>query len=576
MTRVLALALMVAALPVASLGNALHPGSEPTRILVNQVGYLPHLPKLALLTGEPKGARDARATLVDENTGAPILEIAPGTPYREEPHGTALRVLDFSRLAQPGRYRITWQGVRSAPFEVSPKAFHDGLTLLLRSYTLQRCGTALNDPVTGLVHEPCHTRDGVVAHEDAFAATGSTVDARGGWHDAGDFGKYVATTAVTVGRLLAAWEEAPAFFESLDLSLPHKEKSPLCDTLAEIRVGLDWMLRMQRSDGAFYRKLSGASWPAAIPPDADLQIRYLYGISSPETAKASAALAMAARVYRTKDPAFAGTCLKAARRGWDFLEATPEMVVDVHKGDDTGSGPYLAGPIDREATLTTDIDDRFWAAAELYITTGEAPFLSEVQRILPLLPWGLFEWKDPSALGMANLLRHKNTPGKVSAALEAKLLRRADSLLANVRKSPWMTANPRIIWGSNKMIAEEGITLALAAEKTKNPAHVSAAASQLNYLLGINPFGISYVTGLGETSVSHVNHLYGRAVGINIPGLLVGGPNANAEDGVAPKDKGLRSYIDKETSYATNEYAIDYNAALIGLMVRLRALETAL
>ncbi|VVS92139.1 glycoside hydrolase family 9 protein [Desulfoluna spongiiphila] len=576
MIRVLALGLLLATFPDPGRCNALHPGPEPCRILVNQVGYLPHLPKLALLTGDPVGAGESLASVVSAATGATAFEVSPGTPYREEPNGPALRVLDFSGLKKTGRYRITWQGERSAEFAIGPDIFTEALTLLMRSYTLQRCGVALNDPLTGLRHGPCHTRDGVVAHEDAFAATGTPVEARGGWHDAGDFGKYVATTAVTVGRLLACRDETPTLFEGLDLSFPETDKGPVCDTLTEIRVGLDWMLRMQRRDGAFYRKLSGASWPGAVPPDADLQIRYLYGISTPETAKAAAALAMAARIYKKGDPAFAHRCLKAARLGWQFLMDTPGMRVDVHKGDDTGSGPYLAGPIDTEATLTTDLDDRFWAAAELFITTGEAPFLAEVERILPLLPWGLFEWKDPSSLGMANLLRHSNTPGRITEALNDKLFRRADTLVANVRKSPWMTANTRMVWGSNKMTAEEGITLALAAAHTANPSYLSAATAQLNYLLGVNPFGLSYVTGLGETSVNRVNHLFGRAVGINIPGLLVGGPNANAEDGIAPKDKGVRSYIDSEKSYATNEYAIDYNAAIIGLMVHLTALEKTL
>lgn len=576
MIRILGLALLLASVPAPGRCEALPPGPEPCRILVNQVGYLPRLPKLALLTGGPPGAGEARARVISTATGATALEASPGTPYLDTPHGPPLRALDFSGLTQPGRYRITWQGARSAEFAIGPDVFTEALALLMRSYTLQRCGVALHDPLTGLHHAPCHMGDGVVAHKDPFAAPGTPVEARGGWHDAGDFGKYVATTAVTTGRLLACWEEAPHLMKGLDLSLPEGSQGPMCDALTEIKVGLAWMLRMQRPDGAFYRKLSGASWPGAVSPEADGQTRYLYGISTPETAKAAAALAMAARVYREAAPAFSQRCLTAARHGWVFLMNTPDMRVDHHKGDDTGSGPYLAGPIDTEATLTTDRDDRFWAAAELFITTGEAPFLAEVERLLPRLPWGLFEWKDPSALGMANLLRHGTTPARVCTALDGKLRRRTEALLANVRKSPWMTANTRIIWGSNKMTAEEGITLALSAGRTKTPACLSASVSQLNYLLGINPFGLSYVTGLGEASVSRVNHLFGRAVGVNIPGLLVGGPNANAEDGIAPKGKGVRSYIDKETSYATNEYAIDYNAALVGLIVHLMALEDTL
>ncbi|WP_300670131.1 glycoside hydrolase family 9 protein [Desulfoluna sp.] len=570
LTRLILLALI--AWPVGTWAKAMHPKPAPPRILVNQVGYLPHLPKRALFTGDPSGPKEAKAILVDSETQTPMLKITPGRPYREKNRATPLRILDFSALKKEGRYHITWQGIRSLDFHIGHEIYTDALTLLLRSYTLQRCGVALEDPLTGLRHGPCHLQDALVAREDPFAPMGTRVDARGGWHDAGDFGKYVATTAITAGRLLAAWEKAPTPLKALSLSLPHHDRaSPTCDLLTETRVGLLWMLRMQRSDGALYRKLSGSSWPSPISPDEDSQTRYLYGISSPETAKAAAAFAMAARVYKASDPVFSRQCLSAARKAWEFLVANPEMLIDHQPGDDSGSGPYLYSPVDREATLTTDLDDRFWAAAELFITTRETPFLKEVERILPMLPWGLYEWKDPSALGMANLLHHQKKATRLTARLKKKLILRADTLILHVKKCPWFTANPRLIWGSNKMIAEEGITLALAYEQTGNPVYLSAASAQLNFLLGINPFGISFVTGLGEHSVRHSNHLFARALGKSIPGLLVGGANASAEDGIAPKGKGLRSYVDDPRSYATNEYAIDYNASLIGLIVHLTA-----
>ena len=50
------------------------------------------------------------------------------------------------------------------------------------------------------------------------------------------------------------------------------------------------------------------------------------------------------------------------------------MKVDWVEGDDSGSGKYLASEYDREASLETDVDDRLWAAAELYITTGRSSF----------------------------------------------------------------------------------------------------------------------------------------------------------------------------------------------------------
>ena len=74
------------------------------------------------------------------------------------------------------------------------------------------------------------------------------------------------------------------------------------------------------------------------------------------------------------------------------------------------------------------------------------------------------------------------------------------------------------------------------------------------------------MTGIGTHPVRHIDHIFARARKITIPGLLVGGANSGAQDGIAPKNRGLLSYVDDEKSYATNEYAIDYNAELIALM----------
>ena len=88
-------------------------------------------------------------------------------------------------------------------------------------------------------------------------------------------------------------------------------------------------------------------------------------------------------------------------------------------------------------------------------------------------------------------------------------------------------------------------------------------------LLGANPFGLSYVSDVGEQPVQNVSHIFTRGENIYIPGLFVGGPNVLAQANVAPKNKGILSYVDNAKSYAVNEYAIDYNASLIGLLIEL-------
>jgi endoglucanase len=155
---------------------------------------------------------------------------------------------------------------------------------------------------------------------------------------------------------------------------------------------------------------------------------------------------------------------------------------------------------------------------------------------------------------------------EIKLKIAHQILNRADALVKKVSTSGYHLANQRLIWGSNKMTATEGLTLILAYRMTDGAAYRQAAIDQIDYLLGRNPFNQTFVTGIGTHPVRHVNHIFARARKISIPGLLVGGANSGAQDGIAPKNRGLLSYVDDEKSYATNEYAIDYNAELIALM----------
>jgi endoglucanase len=143
--------------------------------------------------------------------------------------------------------------------------------------------------------------------------------------------------------------------------------------------------------------------------------------------------------------------------------------------------------------------------------------------------------------------------------------------MQKVSLSGYRLANDNFIWASNKMAAEEGITLLYAYQVTGNQAYFTAAVDQLDYLLGRNHFNKSFITGVGSNSVRNVHHRIAQAKKIVIPGLMVGGPNTEAQDGIAPKGLGPLSYLDDDRSYATNEYAIDYNASVIGLMGMLMA-----
>jgi endoglucanase len=542
--------------------------AEAKTIVLNQVGYLPTWPKMAFLVNAD--GKIKRAELLDATDRHSVFKFKAGANKKDPQTQDTLQELNFSAFNKAGRYIVKVGDVESHPFAIGQDIYQQPLKLLFRSYYLQRCGVKIDDASTKLNHEPCHLNDAVIAREDNAHKMGDLVPATGGWHDAGDYGKYIATTAVTLGRLLALYEDYPQFFSSFSFEIP-KSNSKQADILAEAQVGLDWMLAMQRPDGAVYRKIGGDSWPKGLTPDQNKQMRFLYPVTTPETAKAAAAWAMAARNYQATQPEKAAKYLEAATLSWRYLETIDQQFFDYKEGDNKGSGPYMYNQTDNDLSLTYDWDDRLWAGVELLLATGDGKYKKYVDQILPSAPLNPYEWKDPSALAMSHILFHpKLEPYKQwRSSTKKKFLARAKKLLGNLADSGYRIANNRFIWGSNKLAAEEGIILVNAYRLTKNTDYLNAAIAQLNYLLGRNHFGLSFVSGVGSHSVANVSHMYLVAAKLKVPGLFVGGPNELEQSGIAPRNKGPLSYVDDARSYATNEYAIDYNASLLGLIVML-------
>lgn len=554
------------------------------RIVVNQLGFYPNAQKTALVQGTVRHEDTLRfgniVDVIDTTRKKVVLKVAMETPVIDGQSGDTLRALDFSILSIEGTYRLRYGGVESPPFRVGNDVYDRLVAVLLRSYYLQRCGVAVKDALNNIVHDVCHAEDGIIARTDSIYQQGRRIPARGGWHDAGDYGKYITTTAVTVAELLSLAEEfskaLPRLFS--DKTAIPESNNGVPDLYDELKVALDWMLTMQRSDGAVMRKLSGASWSPLIAPDEEKQPRYVYGISTPETAKFAGAMAQAARVLKPIWGNYADTCLRAAKAAWRYLEKHPQMAVDWQASDDGGSGKYLESDVDKEYLLTIDTDDRFYAAAELFLTTRDSAFLRHASLLYEhpnnAVQFGIVEWKNIAPLAMTNIARLQAS-SPLARDIEKRITVYAKRIEERIDGSAYRYGNNRIVWGSNKMAAEEGITLLHAYHSGKHRRFLDGAQDQLDFLLGRNPQGICFVSGIGSRSVEHICHTFARAKGLTgkamIPGLLAGGANELEQSNIAPKHQGLKSYADDERSYATNENAIDYNASAISLAMRLIA-----
>ncbi|WP_051252851.1 glycoside hydrolase family 9 protein [Ferrimonas kyonanensis] len=512
----------------------------PAQILVNQSGYLAAEP------GQIKAPPGQTLLLKSASSDGIIATLSPPADgWLSLPIGLG-----------PGWYLLENEQHRSEVFPIGLDSQKQSLMLLLRAFHYQHAGQPLLDPATGLRRPAAHLQDGRLAHDDDLHPQGHYLDASGGWYDAGDYGKYLATTTITAARLLDAGQQA----ESRDPLLAQA-------LIQEAQIGLDWLLKMQRIDGAFYRKVGGASWPELVPPHQDRQPRYIYGVSTPDSAKASAVLAQAARQLMPAQPELGQRYLAAAESGWRWLQSQPQQRIDWHPGDDGGSGPYIYNQWDQQPSLQHDRDDRFWAAAELFLTTGQADYLEYASQHLPTTI-DLFEWKDPSVMGVIHLLASSRA-APLHALLSERLLQRCRQLKTQAEASEFRIANQRFIWGSNKMVAEQGILLAQCASLSGDRRYRQLAWHQWHYLMGLNPFNQSFVTGLGARPVRNLHHIWARAAKVSPPGMMVGGPNEDSQASIAPKGQGMLSYVDDARDYSVNEFAIDYNAAAIGLIGQL-------
>jgi endoglucanase len=164
--------------------------------------------------------------------------------------------------------------------------------------------------------------------------------------------------------------------------------------------------------------------------------------------------------------------------------------------------------------------------------------------------------------------------------MQNRFLKWAQEIKSEVNRSAYrviMGIDSRdFVWGSNAVAANQGIAMVQAYRLTADPEYLKAAIANLDYLLGRNATGYSFVTGFGSKTPLNIHHRQSAADGIDepIPGFLVGGPNPNQQDGDIgyPSKLPARSYVDVVESYASNEIAINWNAAMAYLVCAVEAL----
>ncbi len=507
--------------------------SEPSpppvlNVLVNQVGYLPALAKIAIVknpTATPWTLLNAKGESVASGVTIPFGD--------DHDSGEKVSVADFTSTTQEGTgYTIKVGNDVSHPFDIRPDIYRKLKYDALSYFYQTRSGIEIKMPYAGdpkWAHPAGHV--GVKPNHgdnDVPCAPGSgcdyKLDVTGGWYDAGDHGKYVISAGISVWTLLNWWERTKAFgtsagdFADGKMNIPENANG-VPDLLDEVRWELEFELKMQVPEGQplagmVHAKIHDGNWTQlGLAPNEDPMVRFLQPPTTAASLNLAANAAQAARVWKKIDLLFSQRCLAAAERAWAAAVAHPEVYQA--KGG-VGGGPYDDDHVD---------DEFYWAAAELYVTTGKDAYKSSLKtspHFEEIKAQGTGEdgmytpvtWANTQFMGSVSLAVVPNGIGKpVIEAIRRNLVAAADEYLEIARKQGYrvpfaVPAQKGYPWGSSSFVLNNALLLGLAHDFTHDGRYLNGVAAAMDYILGRNPLDQSYVTGWGDRPLENPYHRF--------------------------------------------------------------------
>jgi hypothetical protein len=582
-------------------------------ILVDQFGYRPQDPKVAVIRDPQVGfdradrfAPGPRYEVRRADDGSVAFSGSPATwngGARQTSSGDVGWWFDFSSVDKPGTYFVydAARKARSATFRIDPLVYQDVLKAAVRTYFYQRSGFAKQPPFA----QKCWT-DG-----PAYSGPNQDTEARdvtdrnnkekirnlsGGWFDAGDTTKYVTFAAPAVHQLLSAYQAAPAAFTD-NFNLPESGNG-IPDLLDELKWELDWVGRMQFSDGSVALKVGDIIYTKGGAPSTDASPRFYVPACTSSTIAAAGMFAHAAYVFREMDAAYARRLLTRAAAAWQNYQAIPS------KQTACDSGEVRSAKADWSEM--EQVSSAVVAAVYLFAITGERVYDDYVRsHYRETRPYRDMGWSRYNADQGEALLFYTSLPG-ADPALRQSI--RADKhkdvmdghqiygfgadddlyrAFLHDAQYHWGSNGPRANYGNSNLDA-----IIYGLTPSQSASYQTRALEILHYFHGVNPLAMVYLSnmyGYGATrSANAIFHAWfwdrskwGNALTSECgpaPGFVPGGPNANAvKDGVPaslvppagqPPQKSYRDWNAgwPESSWAVTEPAIYYQASYIRLL----------
>ncbi|MGK0366370.1 MAG: endoglucanase [Saprospiraceae bacterium] len=570
-------------------------------IHVDQFGYLPSISKVAVIANPqmgynanesytPSDILEVRHADTDEVVlfGAPVL-FANGATDNDS--GDKGWWFDFSPLNTPGDYYIhdVENDVSSHIFEIKNDVYNDVFKAAGRMFFYNRCNEAKPAPyaASGWTDEPAFLNP----LQDAqcryiYDQTNASLekDLTGGWFDAGDYNKYVTFAHQAVSDLLWSYRENPQAYGD-NWNIPESGNG-IPDVLDELKVELDWLMKMNNPDGSTIIKMGSRNYSENIsaPPSANIDGRY-YGPSCSSAAIAAVGMfAHAADIYATF-PEFGDYAAELESRAittWDYV--LPLLEGD-NLDENCDDGSIIAG--DADLSSIEQKQDALVAVIHLFALTGNTVYEEYfTQNILDAEQfnnnfWGVY------LMPLNDALLHYTTLDNVNETVKSQII---NSFTADVNQngSGYYGFNESDLyrafmpswsyhWGSNLPKARYGIINSLVnrygIDLPNSVNYTNYMTAAIHYFHGQNPNDLVYLSNMldygAEKSCNEIYHTWfadgtdwdnaeTSAIG-PAPGFVSGGANGDFSVSTISPPAGQplqKSYLDFNTGYPDNSWEI--------------------
>lgn len=571
-------------------------------VRVNQLGYRPGDVKVAIALG--RAALPAKFQVIDAATQQVVFEAAArplAEPWGQFAHHAEL---DFSAVNTEGEYLVRLGTAQSPPFPIAAAGYAALPDQLLEFMRHQRCGY---NPWLDVV---CHSFDGRTA--GGPLPPGSYVDARGGWHDAGDQLKYLLTASNAAAQMLLAYQlgkasargatKEPVRFGDRVNELGQPQPNGIPDLLDEARWGLDWMLRLHPAPDQLYHQVADDRDHAGMRLPHQETVDYGWGPGSYRVVYSADGQPQGLRQYRSESNGLAnlaGRYAAAMALGYQIwkddprrrpyadqlLQAGKEVYAlgKAHEGVQQGNSygaPYRYAE-------TTWADDMEWGAAELLRATGEPLYRADATRYARLAATD--SWVGRQTIGHYQYypflnVGHFRLHDSVDADLKQKLVgyyrEQIEHCVEASANNPYRVGVP-FIWCSNNLAVALATQCRLYERMTGDRRYRAFAANHCDWLFGRNPWGTSMFTEIPTAGrYPRDVHLFANALmKRSVRGGLVDGPVARKvflslrgvtitePDPLAAFQDDRAVYHDDIRDYSTNEPTMDGTASAILLSV---------